>query len=176
MQSDSSHRRTRSVFYGWWVVTAGTFLYFVGIGSVFYGFSAFFNPMVAEFSWSRAVTSGAYVLSHLEGGIEGPIVGLGGGLQRSFSVWKAAGVRLHIVCRGWTDCVAGVKSVAPRREPVEELAPQATAEEPTARTKGFMAPGQLQRSEGYVAGGGKAHCSQEGLPTHPPRGAAGLAR
>ncbi len=67
--------RPKNVFYGWWVVAAGTFLYFLGIGSVFYGFSAFFNPMVAEFGWSRAVTSGAYSLSRLEGGIEGPVIG-----------------------------------------------------------------------------------------------------
>jgi len=67
--------RTKNIFYGWRVVAAGTFLYFLGIGAVFYGFSAFFNPMVAEFGWSRAVTSGAYALSRLEGGIEGPIIG-----------------------------------------------------------------------------------------------------
>jgi MFS family permease len=67
--------RTKKVFYGWWVVGAGTFLYFLGIGSIFYGFSTFFNPMVAEFGWSRTVTSGAYSLSRLEGGIEGPIIG-----------------------------------------------------------------------------------------------------
>lgn len=67
--------KPKGIFYGWWVVAAGTSLYFLGIGSVFYGFSAFFTPMVAEFGWSRAVTSGAYSLSRLEGGIEGPIIG-----------------------------------------------------------------------------------------------------
>jgi len=56
-------------------VAAGSSLYFLGIGSVFYGFNAFFNPMVTEFGWGRAVTSGAYSLSRLEGGIEGPIIG-----------------------------------------------------------------------------------------------------
>jgi len=71
----SLRARTKKVFYGWWVVAAGSSLYFLGIGSVFYGFNAFFNPMVAEFGWSRAVTSGAYSLSRLEGGIEGPIIG-----------------------------------------------------------------------------------------------------
>ena len=67
--------KRKGVFYGWWIVAAGTSLYFLGIGSVFYGFSAFFTPMVAEFGWSRAVTSGAYSLSRLEGGVEGPIIG-----------------------------------------------------------------------------------------------------
>lgn len=65
----------KNVFYGWWVVGAGSFLYALGIGSVFYGFNTFFNPMIAEFGWSRAVTSGAFSLARLEGGIEGPVVG-----------------------------------------------------------------------------------------------------
>lgn len=67
--------KVKGAFYGWWVIAAATFVYFLGIGSVFYGFSVFFNPMIAEFGWSRAVTSGAYSLSRLEGGIEGPIIG-----------------------------------------------------------------------------------------------------
>jgi len=67
--------RTKKVFYGWWIVAAGSSLYFLGIGSIFYGFNTFFNPMVAEFGWSRTVTAGAYSLSRLEGGIEGPIIG-----------------------------------------------------------------------------------------------------
>ena len=71
----SLRERGKATFYGWWVIAAATFVYFLGIGSVFYGFSTFFNPMIAEFGWSRAVTSGAYSLSRLEGGIEGPIIG-----------------------------------------------------------------------------------------------------
>lgn len=67
--------RMASVFYGWWVVAAASFLYGLGIGSVFYGFSTFFNPMVAEFGWSRASLSGVFSLSRLEGGLEGLIVG-----------------------------------------------------------------------------------------------------
>lgn len=63
------------VFYGWWVVAAGSFLYGLGIGSVFYGFSTFFNPMINEFGWSRAALSGVFSLSRLEGGLEGLVVG-----------------------------------------------------------------------------------------------------
>jgi len=65
----------RNIFYGWWVVAAGSFIYFLGIGTVFYGFNTFFVPMVNEFGWSRTVTSGAYSLSRLEGGLEGPFIG-----------------------------------------------------------------------------------------------------
>ncbi|MBW2053856.1 MAG: MFS transporter [Deltaproteobacteria bacterium] len=67
--------RVKNVFYGWWVVAAGSFIYFVGIGTVFYGFNVFFVPMVNEFGWSRTITSGAYSLSRLEGGLEGPFIG-----------------------------------------------------------------------------------------------------
>lgn len=67
--------RGKDIFYGWWVVAAGSFIYFLGIGSVFYGFNTFFIPMINEFGWSRTVTSGAYSLSRLEGGIEGPFIG-----------------------------------------------------------------------------------------------------
>jgi MFS family permease len=63
------------IFYGWWVVASGSFLYGLGIGGVFYGFSTFFNPLINEFGWSRAALSGVFSLSRLEGGLEGLIVG-----------------------------------------------------------------------------------------------------
>lgn len=67
--------KSKGIFYGWWVVISGTFLYGLGIGAVFYGFNTFFSPMVEEFGWSRAATSGAFSMSRLEGGFSGPIVG-----------------------------------------------------------------------------------------------------
>lgn len=54
---------------------AGVFIAAFGAGTVFYGFSAFFNPMIAEFGWSRTAMSGVSSLSRLEGGLEGPIAG-----------------------------------------------------------------------------------------------------
>jgi len=67
--------RSKEVFYGWWVVAAGFFINAFGVGTFFYGFSTFFNPMVAEFGWSRTVMSGAFSLSRTEGGITGPLNG-----------------------------------------------------------------------------------------------------
>ena len=58
----------KKVFYGWWIAAAGSALYGLGSGSVFYGFNVSFNPMISEFGWSRAVTSGAFSMSRLEGG------------------------------------------------------------------------------------------------------------
>jgi len=44
-------------------------------GSFFYGFSAFFNPIIAEFQWSAAATATALSLQRTEAGIAGPFVG-----------------------------------------------------------------------------------------------------
>lgn len=65
----------KKIFYGWWVVASGCILYLLGSGTVFYGFNVFFNPMITEFGWSRTVTSGAFSMSRLEGGLGGPAAG-----------------------------------------------------------------------------------------------------
>ncbi len=68
-------KKLRETFYGWWVVAASFVLFlFVG-GTTFYGFTAFFNPIVAEMGWSRAQTSFAFSLRSIEGGMLRPIFG-----------------------------------------------------------------------------------------------------
>ena len=67
--------RFRGVFYGYWVLLIGVVLHAMGAGEYFYGFSVFYTPILQEFGWSSAVVAGAFSLSRLEGGIEGPIVG-----------------------------------------------------------------------------------------------------
>lgn len=62
-------------FYGWRIVAAGFLINAFGVGTFFYGFSTFFNPMIAEFGWSRTIMSGVFSISRLEGGIEGPVAG-----------------------------------------------------------------------------------------------------
>jgi MFS family permease len=73
--TESMMQKRGKIFYGWWIVAAGFLINAFGVGTFFYGFSTFFNPMVAEFGMSRAMMSGVYAMSRLEGGIEGPIVG-----------------------------------------------------------------------------------------------------
>ncbi|MFH1486780.1 MAG: MFS transporter [Chloroflexota bacterium] len=63
------------IFYGWWVLLAGMALTTYGAGLFQYSFGVFFRPISTEFGWSRAATAGAFSMSSLEGGIEGPIVG-----------------------------------------------------------------------------------------------------
>ena len=67
--------RFRGAFYGYWVLFACFLLHAVGTGEFFYGFSVFYTPILAEYGWSRAITSGAFSLSRLEGGLEGPVIG-----------------------------------------------------------------------------------------------------
>ena len=64
------------IFYGWWVVAA---MFPIGLyvsGVVFYGFTAFFEPLVKEYGWSYTQVSFAVGLRGLEGGIFAPFVGL----------------------------------------------------------------------------------------------------
>jgi len=63
-------------FFGWWVVFASAAIVFLTGGTFFYGFSALFDPLVAEFGWSRAATSFAFSLRSEVGGIAAPAVGL----------------------------------------------------------------------------------------------------
>jgi sugar phosphate permease len=62
-------------FYGWWIVFASASIVFLCGGTFFYGFGALFNPVIAEFGWSRASISFAFSLRSEVGGIAAPVVG-----------------------------------------------------------------------------------------------------
>jgi len=65
----------KKIFYGWWIVGA---CFLIGLyvgGVVFYGFTAFFEPIRREFGWSYTQISLAASLRGLEMGLFGPIVG-----------------------------------------------------------------------------------------------------
>jgi sugar phosphate permease len=67
--------RIKHIFYGWWIVIASFVIaVFVG-GTAFYGFTAFFNPIVKEMGWSHTETSLAFSLRSVEGGLVRPVVG-----------------------------------------------------------------------------------------------------
>ena len=65
----------KKIFYGWWIVLATSLIHLWGAGTFFYGFTAFFNPIVSEFGWSYAATSFAASLRSIEGGLASPFVG-----------------------------------------------------------------------------------------------------
>jgi MFS family permease len=63
------------MYYGWWVLTACFIMGVYVAASVFWGFTAFFEPLVEEFKWSYAEVSFAASLRGLEMGILAPLVG-----------------------------------------------------------------------------------------------------
>ncbi len=63
------------VFYGWWVVTAATVVALYAGGGIFYGFTALFEPIVADLGWSYTQVSLASSLRGLESGLLAPLVG-----------------------------------------------------------------------------------------------------
>ena len=73
---NSGAKQRNPVFFGWWIVLSGMILSIYTSGVFFYGFTALFNPLRAEFGWSRAATSLAFTLQRGETGIAAPIVGI----------------------------------------------------------------------------------------------------
>jgi MFS family permease len=62
------------IFYGYFVVGAA-FLIMVVMWAVFYAFGVFFKPILSEFGWSRAITSGAFSLCSITMGLLGIAMG-----------------------------------------------------------------------------------------------------
>jgi MFS family permease len=51
-------------FYGYVIVVIAFFIMVIMWGT-FYSFGIFFKPLIDEFGWTRAMTSGAFALSHI---------------------------------------------------------------------------------------------------------------
>jgi MFS family permease len=65
----------KNIFYGWWIVLACSLIGLYVAGIVFFGFTAFFEPIREEFGWSYTQISLAASLRGLEAGIFAPLVG-----------------------------------------------------------------------------------------------------
>ncbi|HAL46272.1 MAG: MFS transporter [SAR202 cluster bacterium] len=70
--SDGSHR---NIFYGWWIVFAGSMSQAYTSGAFWQGFGAFFDPIVEHFGWGKAITGAAVSLQRTESGLISPFVG-----------------------------------------------------------------------------------------------------
>ena len=64
------------LFYGWWIVGAAFLVALFVSGTVVYGFTAIFEPMVDDLGWSYTQISAAASLRGLETGIFAPLTGL----------------------------------------------------------------------------------------------------
>lgn len=62
------------IFYGHVVVAAAALILMV-IWAVYYSFGVFFKPILSEFGWTRAMTSGAFSLSSITMGVTGIVIG-----------------------------------------------------------------------------------------------------
>ena len=74
-KSTGHESENRGVFYGWWIVIAGSISQGYTSGTFWQGFGAFFDPIVDQFGWGRATTSAAVSLQRTESGMVSPFVG-----------------------------------------------------------------------------------------------------
>ena len=65
----------KKIFYGWWIVGACFILGLYKSSVVFYGFTAFMEPLVRDFGWTYTQVSFAVSLRGLEMGIFNPLAG-----------------------------------------------------------------------------------------------------
>ena len=65
----------RPVFYGWWVVTAGSLLSTLAGGFYIHGFSAFLRPLAEEFDVGYATATLVFAAAAGSEAVLGPIVG-----------------------------------------------------------------------------------------------------
>lgn len=71
----SARRRTKRVYYGWWVSLTGAFNMLISSGPTFQASSVLFSAIESEFGWSRAVISGVASFGRFGGALLGPVEG-----------------------------------------------------------------------------------------------------
>ena len=72
---DAALRPQGHVFYGWWMVAAGTAVQAVIAVLFNQAFSTYAAVLRSEFGWSRGALSGAFAMARFESGMLGPIEG-----------------------------------------------------------------------------------------------------
>ena len=70
-----AHRRVRTLFYGWKIVSLAMLINALSSGPVWSGVGVWIKALELEFGWSRAQLTGAFSMAQLEGSIIGPLVG-----------------------------------------------------------------------------------------------------
>lgn len=69
-------KKTPHIFFGWWIVIASFLVASYMGGAVYYGFTAFFEPVASEMGWSHTQISFAASLRGLEAGLLVPFTGI----------------------------------------------------------------------------------------------------
>lgn len=75
MDSRNNTVATKPGFFYGYVVVIATFIIMTVSWGVYFSFGVFFKPVLTEFGWNRAVTSGAYALSMIVQGVGGIMAG-----------------------------------------------------------------------------------------------------
>ena len=65
----------KKIFYGWWIVLACLVINLYVSSILFFGFTAFIDPLIKEFGWSYTQVSFAVSLRGMEMGIFAPLIG-----------------------------------------------------------------------------------------------------
>jgi len=89
---------TGKVFYGWWMVILGFIVSAYGGATIWYGFTAFFDPLIREFAWSYAAISLAASIRGAEFGLMDIAIGF---LIDRFSIRRLMLGGLILVGAGW---------------------------------------------------------------------------
>lgn len=74
-QADRAAPTQTRLFYGWWIVLAGTAILFVSSGIGFYGHGVILDPLRTMHGWSKATISSAITLYFFATGIFGMLIG-----------------------------------------------------------------------------------------------------
>ncbi|MEA3358236.1 MAG: MFS transporter [Thermodesulfobacteriota bacterium] len=119
----------KKIFYGWYIVIACFLIGFYVGGTIFYGFTAFFEPIREEFGWSYTQISFAASLRGLEMGIFAPFVGFladrfgsrrlifWGTIVVGFGMWSL-GIPLSFIIRNRPEQYGYIPDGEVSREPV----------------------------------------------------------
>ena len=74
-ESDRAALTKPGVFYGWWIVAAGTVILFISSGIGFYGHGVILDPLRNQHGWSKATISSAITLYFFATGAFGLLIG-----------------------------------------------------------------------------------------------------
>jgi len=74
-QIDATIRPTGRVFYGWWIAAAASGIQMLSALLWMQSYGVWFVVLQDEFNWSKAIVSGAFVMTQIQFGLLAPVQG-----------------------------------------------------------------------------------------------------
>ena len=105
--TDTSRKKRRRIFYGWYIVVASVAANTIFSAAYFQGFGVLIIPIERTFGWDRWVVSAAMSLRQLESGIISPVVGflLDRLSARKLIFWSALIAAAGFIGLGFTNSI-----------------------------------------------------------------------